>query len=158
MGPKLLMSDIFTTSPVLSRFVSKVEQLSKLNRAVLKKLDPTIASHCRVANLRDGILILTTHSPIWGHKLRFQGAELLSALRTEPTFCSIKSIQSQVIPKETRETHSAALQALPKPSMSPISAAVLQDAALDIESPKLKQSMLNLAKWGVKPPSPDINK
>src|ERR1700722_1515422 len=95
------LANILTDSPILSEIVNKVDQLAKLNRIVHQKLDPELTKYCRVANLRDGILILSTSSPATGHLLRFAKAELLSTLRIEPQWCHLKSIKIHVRPQMT---------------------------------------------------------
>ncbi len=94
--PEHSLQEILTQSSLLKDMTQKASKLVKLNQAVLKKLDPKLAPHCRVTNLRDGILILATHSPAFGHMLRFSEIELLSALRQEPEWCGLSSIQSRV--------------------------------------------------------------
>lgn len=99
MEPKeCSLTNILTTSPILSQIVRKVDQLAQLNRIVHQKLDPALAKHCRVANYRDGILILTTHSSTTGHLLRFAKSELLSTLRAMPEWCHLKAIKIHVRP------------------------------------------------------------
>lgn len=134
--------------------IRKTEHLNKLNRLVQSKLDPTLSAHCRVANLRDGILVLTTSSPAFGHLLRFKSIDLLSALRAEPQWCGLKSIQTRVCPE-----HPLTLAALPLvqsnakeqalgsmgPSLSVQSAELLKNTANNIQSPRLRHALLKLA-------------
>jgi hypothetical protein len=97
MEPKeCSLANILTTSPILSQIVRKVDQLAQLNRIVHQKLDPALKTHCRVANYRDGVLILTTNTSATGHLLRFAKGELLTALRKEPEWCHLKSIKIHV--------------------------------------------------------------
>jgi hypothetical protein len=138
------MVDILTRSPVLANIIYKVDQLAKLNRIVLKKLDSELARHCRVSNLREGILILTTSSPTTGHLLRFSEIDLLIALRTDPAFCHLKSIKTQVRPPEP--DYFPSRKVLPKPSLSSKGAEILRTTALAIASPSLKKALLRLAK------------
>lgn len=94
--------DILARSPKLAQIVNKVDQLAKLNSSILKKLDPDLSRYCRVANCRDGILILTTDNPSAGHLLRFAKMDLLDNLRQDPAFCHLKSIQTLVRPVEPK--------------------------------------------------------
>ncbi|HXH54708.1 MAG TPA: DciA family protein [Gammaproteobacteria bacterium] len=141
------MIEILTISPILSQIVNKVEQLAKLNRIVHQKCNPELRKHCRVANYRDGILILTTHSSAVGHLLRFEKSELLTALRSLPEWCHLKSIkihvrpnppESEIIPIPTSET--GAFSFLP----SQVSTE-LKKTALNINFPPLQQALLRLA-------------
>lgn len=138
--------DILTTSNTLNTLVNKASALNKLNQALLEKLDPALSPHCRVTNLRDGILILTTPSPAWGYKLRFAEMELLSTLRKEPEWCGLKSIQSRVRPLLQQDPYLK--QQFPAPVLSKQSACHLLNTANGIECPKLRQSLLKLSSRG----------
>lgn len=137
------LSDIITKSSDLSRFINQIDRLSKINQVIKQHLDPTLANDCQVANLRDGILILSTHSSIWGHRLRFQAIELLSTLRAIPEWCGLKSIQCRVVPAPTSDPSSCPLTQ--KLGLSAISIEHLQKAAEGIRDQKLKEAMLRLA-------------
>lgn len=147
--PKLFLADVVAKSPDLARFVKQIQQLSQLNQALKQHLDPELAPHCQVANLRNGILILTTHSSIWGHQLRFQEMALLSALRNTPDWCGLKSIQFRVVPaspipsflKPDLEAHHQP----PRLCLSIHNAKHLQETAHNMQSPRLKQALLRLA-------------
>ena len=85
---KSLLSDVLINSPTLRNLYEKVitlNQLNEMNQRILSKIAPTLAPHCRVANLRDQTLVLTTDSPIWLHALRYtiNKATLLTALKAE---------------------------------------------------------------------------
>lgn len=151
MEPKRL-TDIITKSNDLSRFTQKIEQLSKISQAVKNHLEPSLARQCQVANLRDGILILSTHSSIWGHQLRFQEIELLSVLRATPEWCGLKSVQSRVVPLSSSTQYSAEPKqnlSMTKTPLSIKSAAHLEDVAQHIQYPHLKQAFLKLASYAI---------
>ncbi len=90
------LSDIIKHLPLLQNYAHKLLILEKLECVIKKHLDPEFAKHCRVANLQNGILILTTTSVVWNHKLRFQKVDLLRKLRSEKKWCFIKSIKNIV--------------------------------------------------------------
>jgi hypothetical protein len=136
--------DILTRSPILAEIVYKVDQLAKLNRIIFTRLDPELARYCRVANCRDGILVLTTHSPATGHLLRFSEMDLLSTLRADPHFCHLKSIKTHVRPSITQ--YSASVKpALPEPWLTPTGAEILRSAAKQVDCSNLKKALLKLA-------------
>jgi len=96
--PQLTINEIFLKSPVLKTFWDKTTILTKLETLVQSKLDPKIASNCKVANFNNGILILQASTPAWGHSLRFASSDLLSDLRKEMELCALKSIKITVEP------------------------------------------------------------
>jgi len=138
-------TNLLNYAPELASFVSKVQALEKINQDVISKLDPNLANHCRVANLRDGILILNTTSPVWRHKLRFASLDLLSALRTDPRWSGLKAIEIKVdYPPSSENTSTPkSKRAL---SLSATSAKFMQHIAETIASPSLAQALKKLAK------------
>lgn len=140
------MVEILTISPILSQIVHKVDQLAKLNRIVHQKCDPELAKHCRVANYRDGILVLTTNSPAMGHLLRFAKSTLLTELRSLPEWCHLKSIKIHVRPNplDAKEI-SPTVNTLPKPTLPLRIAKDLKETALNISYQPLQQALLRLS-------------
>lgn len=138
--------EIITISPILSQIVHKVDQLAKLNRIVHQKCDPELRKHCRVANYRDGILILTTNSSTVGHLLRFSKSALLTALRSAPEWCHLKSIKIHVRPnpEDAREVSPTA-NTLPVPTLPLCIAKDLKETALNIRYQPLQQALLRLS-------------
>lgn len=90
------LSQLLHSAPDLSKFIAKLGQLEQISHYVAATMEPVMSSQCRVANLRDGTLILSTTSPAWNHKLRFMTVDLLSALRKNPAWCGLKSIEVRV--------------------------------------------------------------
>ncbi|HEV2524247.1 MAG TPA: DUF721 domain-containing protein [Gammaproteobacteria bacterium] len=146
------MVEILTISPILSQIVNKVEQLAKLNRIVHQKCNPELRKHCRVANYRDGILILTTDSSAVGHLLRFEKSELLTALRSLPEWCHLKSIKIHVRPNPPEFEIKAPAEKCTLPVLSSRVAKELKEAALNINFSPLQQALLRLAEAKIPPP------
>lgn len=141
------MADILTISPILSQIVNKVDQLAKLNRIVHQNCDPELAKHCRVANYRDGILILTTYSSAAGHLLRFAKSDLLTALRKMPEWCHLKSIKIHVRPSQQDERETSPItQTTPEVRLPQRIAKDLKETALNIDYQPLQQALLRLSK------------
>ncbi|KQN58113.1 DUF721 domain-containing protein [Erwinia sp. Leaf53] len=57
--------------------------LNKLNRAVQGVLPAQLHPWCRVANFRQGILVIETANASWLMRLRYEQSSLLSALRAQ---------------------------------------------------------------------------
>lgn len=145
--------DLLQTVPDLRKFVSKLDQLKQINNFVSSKLEPILARNCRVANLRDGSLILSTTSPAWNHKLRFIALDLLSALRSNPAWSGLKSIEVRVdyLPINEHNTTTN----LKKPSLPSVhNAKLMQEIANNITCKKLSESLNKLANLAlIKPKS-----
>ena len=71
--------------------------LLKLNRAVKGLLPAPLHPWCRVANFRQGILVLETANASWMMRLRYEQPALLSALRAQ-ILPSLSSIDIRINP------------------------------------------------------------
>lgn len=71
--------------------------LLKLNRAVKGVLPVQLHPWCRVANFRQGILVLETANASWLMRLRYEQPALLSALRAQ-ILPSLSSIDIRINP------------------------------------------------------------
>lgn len=71
--------------------------LLKLNRAVKGLLPAQLHPWCRVANFRQGILVLETANASWMMRLRYEQPALLSALRAQ-ILPSLSSIDIRINP------------------------------------------------------------
>ena len=84
---------LLQNSPTITNIRNKLQQLQQLNKIVTKLLPPILSRYVSVANLRDGILILTTTSPVWNHQINFLKMDLLDKLRvSDPAWAGIGSI------------------------------------------------------------------
>lgn len=65
--------------------------LNKLNRALQGIIPAQLHPWCRVANFRQGVLVLETANASWMMRLRYEQSSLLSALRAQilPSLTSI---------------------------------------------------------------------
>ncbi|NIF58661.1 DUF721 domain-containing protein [Enterobacter sp. Ap-916] len=76
---------------MLQNVQQRAVALLRLNRAVKSILPAPLHPWCRVANFRQGILVLETANASWLMRLRYEQATLLSALRAQilPSLTSI---------------------------------------------------------------------
>lgn len=88
----------------LKSLVNKVNFLNQLNQRLQTLLDAPLAKHCKVANVRQNILILYVDSAAWGMKLRYFIPQLLEALRNDNTLAYISSIEYKIRPADHRKT------------------------------------------------------
>ncbi|PWC21747.1 DUF721 domain-containing protein [Brenneria roseae subsp. roseae] len=78
--------------------------LLKLNRAVRGLLPAQLHPWCRVANYRQGLLILETANANWLMRLRYEQPALLSALRAQ-ILPSLASIDIRINPSLAAKGH-----------------------------------------------------
>ena len=65
----------------LPRLLLRAQRLQELDQALSDELDPGIAPHVRVANVRDGKLILCTPVAPIGTRLRMEAPRLIATLQ-----------------------------------------------------------------------------
>lgn len=85
------------TKSSLSEIINHARMLKNLEQKVLKALPPELQDHIQVINLRQGILMLGSHSASWITRLRH--SNLLGTLRQSPGFHHVRSIKYKIIPK-----------------------------------------------------------
>jgi len=126
--------------------------LNKLNRAVQGILPAQLHPWCRVANFRQGVLVIETANANWLMRLRYEQSSLLSALRAQ-ILPSLTSIDIRINPslaakgQESVQENSTRAQDAEKPplrQLSEHSAEILRSVAS--QSPeKLKKILERLA-------------
>lgn len=87
-----LIDDITKNSGQLAKIQQKAEQLQKINHLLTNELLPGSEEYCRVANLRQGILVIEVASGVWSTRLSQLRSNLLSEFRSKlfPTLISIE--------------------------------------------------------------------
>lgn len=94
----VLFDDALTTEKgPLHDVQQRALALLKLNRAVRGLLPAQLHPWCRVANFRQGVLVLETANASWMMRLRYEQPSLLSALRAQ-ILPSLSSIDIRINP------------------------------------------------------------
>ena len=125
----------------LGRTINRAKALIQLEQQVTGYLDASLALHCRVANVRDGILVLQVDTPAWAGRLRQQAPKLLAQLRGTEELAPIEQIRVTVRPVEHR---SAPVR--PMAQLSAKSAAEIEAAAETINDRAIRAALKRLAK------------
>jgi hypothetical protein len=95
--------------------------LTQLQQLLAAALDPALAAHFQVANLRQNRLVLLASSPAWATRLRMQAADVLAILR--------RSGHPELVEVEVRVAPLTAPPA-PQPGKKALSPAAQQALAL----------------------------
>lgn len=77
---------------------ARVEYLQKTDLLLRSHLDSSLREHCRIANIRDNILVIFVESSAWAARFRFCIPTLLEKLKSEPELQGLKSVQVRVNP------------------------------------------------------------
>lgn len=127
----------------LSNLRKKIQQLAQLNIFWLEQLDDALAQHTRVANYREGCLIIEVDSSVWATRLRFLIPELLKSLRRLKEFHTLQSIEWYVNATVSLAKYSPLRQ---PPVLSAQNASLLHETAAEISSEALKRALQKLAR------------
>jgi hypothetical protein len=65
----------------LGGLLQHAARLTQLQQRLTAALDPALAAHFQVANLKQNRLVLLASSPAWATRLRMQAADVLAILR-----------------------------------------------------------------------------
>lgn len=113
--------------------------LHRLERLLDRLLDADSRLHCRVGNVRDGVLILFTDSTAWATRLRYQVPTLLNTLQQQKPLQGLQKIELRVLPEEKKETINQ------KVSLSSEAASCISACAEGIDDDRLSQALRQLA-------------
>lgn len=145
-GPQPLTHCLGNT-PLLVTVQQKIIQLRQLNQALQALLPLPLPRWCRVANYRQGILVIETASASWLLRLRYEQMRLLSALRQQ-LLPALAAIEFRINPNFETSGHPAPSQHLLRPmACKPISTHSAQQLYLLAQraSPNLRAILLKLA-------------
>lgn len=91
--------------------------LNKLNRAVKDVIPAQMHPWCRVANFRQGILVLETANASWMMRLRYEQSSLLSALRAQ-ILPLLTAIDIRINPTLAAKAHESSSQSVTKDKLA----------------------------------------
>lgn len=132
----------------LAGLLDTIDDLKVLSGVVMEHLDSAYADHYRLANYRQGELVLTTHSTAWATRMRYLIPELLKKLQEEPVFEALKSISCRV--DLVMDAKAWALLEEPSPTvrlrLTSQTRSLLKRVAESLHSSELKKAFLRLAK------------
>lgn len=129
-------------APLLGPLVAHSRRIVHIEYLIHRQLEPDLAHHCRVANLRRGVLVIQVDSPAWATRLRYRLPALQAVLAALPELQPLETIRLKVAPQGV-----PAAPVRPTPAVLPDAAAVaLGQTAAGIDDPDLKAALLRLAR------------
>lgn len=103
----VLLDTLFDDADLLRNVQQRAVALLKFNKVVKALLPKQLHIYCRVANYRQGVLVLEVANASWLVRLRYEQPMLLSTLRAE-ILPSLASIDIKINPKLTINNQTAA--------------------------------------------------
>ncbi len=126
----------------LNSLLEHAQYLQQLTQALRDSLDARLAAHVTVANLREQTAVITTDTPVWLTRLRYQAPTILRSLKTLPGLQKLQKVQFKIQP--------ASLNPPPAPprraNLSATSAHFLESAASGTEDPELAEALYRLSR------------
>ena len=139
-----LLTKIFHASPLLRDYISKTQALEKLTQIIRQYLEPELAKNCSVANLINNVLILSTTSAAWNHRLRFLKPDLLNKLRSLPQYYGVTTIE--IIQQQPIAPAKSPVKQLKPISLSKANAKQIISTAEHITDKRLANALIKLAR------------
>ncbi|KOO14661.1 hypothetical protein AKJ18_12145 [Vibrio xuii] len=133
----------------LSQLQQHAKEIMMINSELKTILPRGTEQHCRVANIRDGQLILEVASASIKMKIDYERLNILNQLRSKG-FARLIAVSVQINPELYRVERDKAEQSKPRDPISETAAQYLEMIA-SAASPKVKARLESLAKLAKKP-------
>ncbi len=126
---------------ILGLIQLKVSELKKINQLWQAEISPDIAQHSRVANLREGCLVIEIDSAAWAFRLRYLLPDLTKKLIKYPMLNTLKHIEWYIQP----QFHLSSKPIKQMPILSDHSAHLLRNTAMNIKIKQLQDALVRLS-------------
>lgn len=134
-----------TSGVTLPKLYRKAQILLRLQSYLTSHLGAPISDHCRVANWRDGCLIIQVDSAAWALHVRYTTPDLLEKLRKIPELRALRTIQHYVQPAMNAHNTTPSESEI---KLSQENARLLRDLANTIPHQNLANALKRLANRG----------
>jgi hypothetical protein len=134
-----LLADHFTGPLELT--IQRGKKIQQLSLLIQNTLDPEMAAHCQLLNLRNSSLIMACDSTAWATRLRYQVPTLLQALQ-QSGLSGVADIQIRVSPAVQPPQQRAKKRAV----LSTDAAYCIQQCAQSVTDPALSRALQQLAR------------
>lgn len=145
LEPRPFGNLLFSQDNPYRRLVDRGRRLNALTARVRALLPPPQRDHCRVANVKDGELVVAVEGPAWAARVRFHTPQLLADLRRQGV--PLRRVRVVVSPTPTSLPPGPAT---PARSLSQDSAQLLEHAADAINDEKLSVALRRLSQRSTK--------
>jgi len=144
MSAKPIAKILTTRNSGLTSLLEHAEYLQNLTQALRDSLDPSLAKHVTVANLRDQAAIITTDTPAWLTQLRYQAPLILKTLQQIPGLQSLSKVQLKIQPPSQPPMGKPARHM----RLSTGSAQMIESASASTDDAELADALHRLSKNG----------
>ena len=124
--------------PTLRLLELEISARKALLNQVRRLLPENIARHIVAAQKREQDLILHTDSPVWATRLRYNGPQIISLLKSADP--SLRNVKVRVFVSRTPTR-----RRIVPVRHSDIAAAIIHDSAIDTKQPELREALERLS-------------
>jgi hypothetical protein len=132
-----------TSSGDLQSLLEQAHFLQALTHALREAIDPVLADHITIANIRDNTAIVAADTPAWLSKIRYMAPTILTILRQQSGLADLRKIQFKIQPSTEPP---ASEQKRRHATLSSASSKVLESAASGIHDPELASALRRLSR------------
>jgi hypothetical protein len=131
----------------LQSLLEQAHYLQSLTRVLREAIDPALADHITIANIRDDTAIVTAETPTWLSKIRYMAPTILTILQHQSGLAGLRKIQFKVhLPTEPSASGQADYEQKRLATLSSASSKVLESAASGIDDPELASALRRLSR------------
>jgi len=140
--PKSVSRILTSSGGGLQPILERAYFLQAATRGLRQVVDPALADHITVANLRAGTVVVCADSPAWLSKLRYQAPVILRQLQGLPGLEQVRKVQFKIQPaaEAPPEVHPPR-----RAAASRVGAQVLASTANEMKDDELAQALQRLA-------------
>jgi hypothetical protein len=142
MSSKSVAKILARRNSALNSLLERAQHLRLLTQALRENLEPQLAVHVTVANLREQTAVLSTDTPAWLTQLRYQAPAILRLLRELPGLQDLQKVQFKIQPTSTTPPAAPPRRA----KLSGSGAHCLQSAAIGTEDDELAEALYRLSR------------
>ena len=130
----------------LRSLLEQAHYLQALTRLLQEAIDPVLAEHIAVANIRANTAIIAADSPAWLSKIRYMAPIILATLKQQSGLTELREIQFKVQPAIKLATPDQTDNEQRRATLSSASSKVLESAASGISDPELASALQRLSR------------
>ena len=143
------VSRLLTTSNGdLQSLLEQAHYLQALTRVLGEAIDPVLAEHITVSNIRENTAIVAADSPAWLSKIRYMAPTILAILKQQSGLAELCKIKFKVQPplEPAASDQADHEQNKRRATLSSASSKVLESAASGIHDPELASALRRLSR------------
>ncbi len=145
ISPKSVGRILRLSSATLAPLLTRVQLLARLTRTLHSHLPTSLAQHCQVANLKDGVLVIGVDSPAWAARLRYQLPQLLRHIQADDIVPDLTELRMRIQPAAEIKVGRSRLPV----AMSTDTGVLLSQVAEGITDPDLRAALKRLSRRGL---------